>query len=334
MSIFIPEGYRSSLDLYDTQASISLIKRTFEDRLTRALNLKRVSAPLFVLKNSGLNDDLDGKAEAVRFTAPNIEKECVIVHSLAKWKRMALYQYQFYEGNGLYTDMNAIRKDENPDNLHSIYVDQWDWEKVISKEKRNLYYLYETVGLIHECILQTLEVLKQKHPSIRTELKKDLQIFSSEELVRMYPGLSAKEREAEIVRKYGSVFITGIGHVLSDGKPHDDRAADYDDWDLNGDLLYYHELLDCPLEVSSMGIRVDAQSLKKQLKIRNEEYKLFYPYHQMILSGELPYTIGGGIGESRLCMLMMGKAHIGEVQSSVWDDETLEYCRERNVTIL
>ena len=334
MSIKLPEGYKSSLDLYDTQSSIRFIKSTFEDKLIKALHLKRVSAPLFVEKSTGLNDDLDGKAEAVNFVAPNINKECVIVHSLAKWKRMALYNYSFYEGNGLYTDMNAIRKDEKLDNLHSIYVDQWDWEKVISKEQRNLDYLYETVSKIHECILETLEELKIKHPSVDTKLSKELHFFSSEELIKMYPGKDAKERERLLCKEYGAVFITGIGHILSDGKPHDDRAADYDDWNLNGDLLYYNELLDCAFEVSSMGIRVDENSLKEQLKIKNEEYKEKYPYHQMILNKELPYTIGGGIGESRLCMLLMNKAHIGEVQSSIWDDETLDYCKERGVIIL
>jgi aspartate--ammonia ligase len=334
MNIFIPEGYRSSLDLYDTQASIRFIKSTFEDKLTKALHLKRVSAPLFVEKSTGLNDDLDGKAQAVNFIAPNINKECVIVHSLAKWKRMALYNYSFYEGNGLYTDMNAIRKDEKLDNLHSIYVDQWDWEKVIRKEDRNLYYLYETVGKIHQCILETLDELKKKHPSITTELSPELHFFNAEELIKMYPGLSAKEREKEVLKKYKSVFIVGIGHILSDGKPHDDRAADYDDWNLNGDLLYYNELLDCAFEVSSMGIRVDENSLIEQLKEHNEEYKLNFPYHQMIVNKTLPYTIGGGIGESRLCMLLMNKAHIGEVQSSIWDDETLSYCKERGVIIL
>ena len=334
MNIFIPEGYRSSLDLYDTQASIRFIKSTFEDKLTKALHLKRVSAPLFVEKSTGLNDDLDGKAQAVNFIAPNINKECVIVHSLAKWKRMALYNYSFYEGNGLYTDMNAIRKDEKLDNLHSIYVDQWDWEKVIRKEDRNLYYLYETVGKIHQCILETLDELKKKHPSITTELSPELHFFNAEELIKMYPGLSAKEREKEVLKKYKSVFIVGIGHILSDGKPHDDRAADYDDWNLNGDLLYYNELLDCAFEVSSMGIRVDENSLIEQLKEHNEDYKLNFPYHQMIVNKTLPYTIGGGIGESRLCMLLMNKAHIGEVQSSIWDDETLSYCKERAVIIL
>ena len=334
MSIYIPEGYRSSLDLYDTQASISLIKKTFEERLSSALHLKRVSAPLFVLESSGLNDDLDGKARAVSFNAPHIDKQCVIVHSLAKWKRMALYNYNFYENNGLYTDMNAIRKDEDLDNLHSIYVDQWDWEKVISKENRNLHYLYKTVGLIHQCILETLEVLKYKHSSIDTVLEKNLQIFDSEQLIEMYPGLNSKQREYEVVKKYKSVFIKGIGHKLSDGLAHDNRAADYDDWNLNGDLLYYDELLDCPIEISSMGIRVDENSLLEQLKIKDEEYKLNYKYHQMIIDKQLPYTIGGGIGESRLCMLLMNKAHIGEVQSSIWDEETWNYCKEKGVIIL
>ena len=334
MSIYIPEGYKSSLNLYETQSSISLIKTTFEAKLSAALHLKRVSAPLFVLQSSGLNDDLDGIAKPVSFNAPGVDKECVIVHSLAKWKRMALYNYNFYEGNGLYTDMNAIRKDEKLDNLHSIYVDQWDWEKIINVKDRNLYYLYETVGLIHEAVLNTLEVLKQKHPSIDTVLEKQLHIFDSEELIKMYPGLNAKQREHEVVKKYKSVFIKGIGHKLSDGKPHDDRAADYDDWSLNGDLLYYDELLDCPIEISSMGIRVDENSLVEQLKIKNEEHKLQYKYHQMILNKELPYTIGGGIGESRLCMLLMNKAHIGEVQSSIWDEDTLNYCKEKGVIIL
>lgn len=334
MTIRLPEGYKSSLDLYETQSSISFIKKTFEEKLTKALNLKRVSAPLFVLKSTGLNDDLDGKAQAVNFTAPFIDKECVIVHSLAKWKRMALHDYVFYEGNGLYTDMNAIRKDEKIDNLHSIYVDQWDWEKVINKSQRNTEYLYETVSKIHECILETLDALKTKHPSITTELQKKLYFFDAQEVLDMYPDLDSKQREHELLKKYRSVFIKGIGHKLSNGEPHDDRAADYDDWDLNGDLLYYNELLDCAFEVSSMGIRVDEDSLVSQLKLKDEEYKLQYKYHQMIVNKELPYTIGGGIGESRLCMLLMNKAHIGEVQSSIWDDETLQYCKEKEVIIL
>ncbi len=334
MNVYLPEGYKSSLDLYETQASISFIKRVFEERLTAALKLKRVSAPLFVLKSTGLNDDLDGKVEAVNFNAPFIDKECVIVHSLAKWKRMALYNYNFFEGNGLYTDMNAIRKDEKIDNLHSIYVDQWDWEKVITKDQRNLNYLYETVSAIHECILETLDALKAKYPSVTTTLQKKLYFFDAQEVLDMYPGLDSKEREKALLKQYKSVFIKGIGHKLSDGEPHDDRAADYDDWNLNGDLLYYNELLDCAFEISSMGIRVDEKSLLEQLKEKNEEYKLQYKYHQMIVNRQLPYTIGGGIGESRLCMLLMNKAHIGEVQSSIWDDETLDYCREKEVIIL
>lgn len=334
MKIIIPQGYKSSLNLYDTQASISFIKKHFEDKLTRSLNLKRVSAPLFVEKQSGLNDDLDGKAQAVNFTAPNINKECVIVHSLAKWKRMALHEYGFYEGYGLYTDMNAIRKDETLDNLHSIYVDQWDWEKVINKDDRNLSYLFDTVTKIHICILETLDELKNKYPTIDVELEKQIQFVSSQELIDMYPNLNAKQREHEIVKKYKSVFIYGIGHKLTDGKPHDSRSSDYDDWNLNGDLLYYNQLLDCPIEISSMGIRVDENSLATQLELANENYKKEFKYHKMILNKQLPYTIGGGIGESRLCMLLMNKAHIGEVQSSIWDDETLNICKEKEIIIL
>ena len=334
MKTYIPDGYKASLSLYDTQNAISLTKKIFEKKLSKALNLKRVSAPLFVEKDSGLNDDLDGIAKAVDFNIPSINKEGVVVHSLAKWKRMALHEYGFYEGNGLYTDMNAIRKDEKLDNLHSIYVDQWDWEKVINKDDRNLSYLFDTVTKIHICILETLNELKNKYSNIEVELEKTIQFISSQELLDMYPELNAKEREAEIVKKYKSVFIYGIGNKLSDNKPHDSRSSDYDDWNLNGDLLYYDELLDCPIEISSMGIRVDENSLDNQLKLANEEYKKEYNYHKMILNKELPYTIGGGIGESRLCMLLMNKAHIGEVQSSIWDEETLRICKEKGVIIL
>ena len=334
MNIYIPEGYKSSLDLYETQSSISFIKKVFEEKLSKSLNLKRVSAPLFVLKSTGINDDLDGKVTAVNFVAPNISKECVIVHSLAKWKRMALHNYNFYEGNGLYTDMNAIRKDENIDNLHSLYVDQWDWEKVINKNDRNLDYLFNTVLKIHNCILDTLDELKKKHPTISTNLEREMHFISSQELLDMYPDLDSKQRENEICRKYKAVFIYGIGHKLSNGKYHDQRADDYDDWNLNGDIFYYNEILDCAFEVSSMGIRVSEESLAEQLKIAGEEYKKEFEYHSMILNRQLPYTIGGGIGESRLCMLLMGKCHIGEVQSSVWDEDTLNTCKEKGVIIL
>lgn len=334
MKTFIPDGYKASLSLYDTQASISFIKKTFEEKLSKALSLKRVSAPLFVEKDTGLNDDLDGKAKAVDFTIPSIDKEGVVVHSLAKWKRMALHDYGFYTGNGLYTDMNAIRRNENLDNIHSIYVDQWDWEKVINKEDRNLDYLFNTVTKIHQAIIETLDELKKKYSNITLELERDIKFINSEDLISEYPNLDAKAREKEIVKKYKSVFIYGIGNKLSDGLPHDDRASDYDDWQLNGDLLYYDELLDIALEISSMGIRVDANSLKKQLAYKNEEYKEQYKYHKMILNNELPLTIGGGIGESRLCMLLMSKAHIGEVQSSIWDEETLKLAKEKGVIIL
>ena len=334
MKTYFPDNYQADMSLYDTQNAISLTKKIFEEKLSKVLSLKRVSAPLFVEKDSGLNDDLDGLTKAVDFNIPNINKNGAVVHSLAKWKRMALHEYGFYEGNGLYTDMNAIRKDEKLDNIHSIYVDQWDWEKVINRKQRNLDYLFETVKNIHQVILDTADELAKKYKSINQKLEKELHFVNSEDLITLYPGMSAKQREYEIVKKYKSVFIYGIGHKLSDGEPHDLRASDYDDWDLNGDLLYYDELLDIALEISSMGIRVDKDSLMKQLKEKNEEYKSKYKYHKMILNDELPLTIGGGIGESRLCMLLMNKAHIGEVQSSIWDDETLKLAKEKNIIIL
>ena len=334
MKTFIPDGYKASLSLYDTQKAISLTKKIFEEKLSEVLNLKRVSAPLFVEKDSGLNDDLDGQTKAVDFSIPSINKEGVVVHSLAKWKRMALHEYHFFEGNGLYTDMNAIRKDEHLDNIHSIYVDQWDWEKIINRNDRNLDYLFDTVRKIHNAIYDTNKELRNKYPSINTEINKEIHFVSSKDLINMYPGLNAKQREYEIVKKLGSVFIYGIGYRLLDGEPHDKRASDYDDWNLNGDLLYYDQLLDIAIEISSMGIRVDADSLMKQLKLKNEEYKTKYMYHKMIINNELPLTIGGGIGESRLCMLLMNKAHIGEVQSSIWDEETLKLAKEKGVIIL
>ena len=334
MKSFIPENYKPTLSLYDTQNAISFIKKDFISKLAEFLNLKRVSAPLFVEKDTGINDDLDGIARAVDFDIPCIGKNGTVVHSLAKWKRMALYTYDFHVGKGLYTDMNAIRRDEVLDNLHSVYVDQWDWEKVITRENSNLDYLYNTVRQIHNCIYATLTDLKIKYPTITVELEKDLHFVSSEELIHLYPGLNAKEREYEITKKYGSVFIVGIGHELSDGKAHDVRASDYDDWNLNGDLLYYNAILDNAFEVSSMGIRVDASSLAEQLKIKNEEYKKEYPYHKMILNDELPLTIGGGIGQSRLAMLLMGKAHIGEVQSSIWEEELYTEAKKAGVVIL
>ena len=334
MKTVFPFCYKSNMSLYETQEAISLIKKTFQKHLSDALHLKRVSAPLFVESSSGLNDDLNGVERPVSFDIPSANKQGSVVHSLAKWKRMALYNYDFYVGNGLYTDMNAIRRDEDLDNLHSIYVDQWDWEKIIEKEDRNIDTLKEYVNNIHKCILATLATLKIKYPSINVKLPEEVYFISAQELLDKYPTLSAKEREYEIVSQNKAVFIIGIGDKLSDGKPHDGRAPDYDDWHLNGDLIYYHDVLDCALEISSMGIRVDADSLNRQLELSNHLERKKYKYHQMILDNTLPYTIGGGIGQSRLCMLLMGKAHIGEVQSSLWDDETLKLARENDVIIL
>lgn len=334
MKTYFPIDYKSDMTLYETQEAISLIKKTFQKHLSDALHLKRVSAPLFVESDSGLNDDLNGVERAVSFDIPYAHKDASVVHSLAKWKRMALYNYDFYMGKGLYTDMNAIRRDETLDNLHSIYVDQWDWEKIIDKKDRNLETLKKTINNIHKCILATLATLKIKYPSIKVYLPENLYFITSQELLDMYPDLSSKEREYEITKEHKAVFIIGIGDKLSNGQAHDGRAPDYDDWKLNGDLIYYHEVLDCALEISSMGIRVDADSLIYQLETSNHTDRMRYRYHQMILNNELPYTIGGGIGQSRLCMLLMGKAHIGEVQSSLWDEYTLKLAKENGIIIL
>ncbi len=334
MKTCFPLNYKSNMSLYETQEAISLIKKTFQKHLSDALHLKRVSAPLFVETSSGLNDDLNGIERPVSFDVPSANKQGSVVHSLAKWKRMALYNYDFYVGNGLYTDMNAIRRDEELDNLHSIYVDQWDWEKIIERKDRNIDTLKDYVNNIHKCILATLATLKIKYPSIDVKLPEEVYFITAQELLDLYPNLSAKEREYEIVSQKKAVFIIGIGDKLSDGKPHDGRAPDYDDWQLNGDLIYYHEVLDCALEISSMGIRVDDVSLDKQLELSNHLERKKYKYHQMILDNTLPFTIGGGIGQSRLCMLLMGKAHIGEVQSSLWDDETLRLAENNDVIIL
>ena len=334
MKTRFPLNYKSNMSLYETQEAISLIKKTFQKHLSDALHLKRVSAPLFVETSSGLNDDLNGVERPVSFDIPSANKQGSVVHSLAKWKRMALYNYDFYVGNGLYTDMNAIRRDEELDNLHSIYVDQWDWEKIIERKDRNIDTLKDYVNNIHKCILATLATLKIKYPSINVKLPEEVYFITAQELLDLYPNLSAKEREYEIVSQKKAVFIIGIGDKLSDGKSHDGRAPDYDDWKLNGDLIYHHEVLDCVLEISSMGIRVDSDSLNRQLELSNHLERKKYKYHQMILDNTLPFTIGGGIGQSRLCMLLMGKAHIGEVQSSLWDDETLRLAENNDVIIL
>ncbi len=332
--LYIPEGYRSSLDLYRTQKAISFIKETFQAVFADRMHLRRVSAPLFVAEGSGLNDDLNGTERAVNFDIPDVGCRGEVVHSLAKWKRLALKEYGFYVGNGLYTDMNAIRRDEELDNTHSIYVDQWDWERVISREDRTLDYLIAAAQTVVDSIADTSEALRAAFPEITVALSRDMYAITSQQLRDMYPDLTPKEREDAITKKHGTVLIMQIGAPLSDGRPHDGRAPDYDDWSLNGDILFWNEVLGHALEISSMGIRVDAESLRRQLKARGCEERAALPFHSMLLNGELPLTVGGGIGQSRLCMLMMGTAHIGEVQSSIWDEATLTACNEAGIRIL
>ena len=335
-SSFIPQGYKPHLTLYQTQSAISLIKRVFQDSLARTLNLKRVSAPLFVEPTSGLNDDLNGVERPVRFDVPCAHADAEVVHSLAKWKRMALYRYDIFPGKGIYTDMNAIRRDESLDNLHSIYVDQWDWEKVITEEARTLYTLHDAVRGIVNSICDTQLAVRGKYPQLCSTplLSHNVKFVTAQELEYLYPDKTAKERENIFTKAYGTVFIQGIGGALESGKPHDGRAPDYDDWDMNGDLLFWHPVLDCAMEISSMGIRVSPESLDRQLSIAGCDNRRELPFHKMLLNGELPLTMGGGIGQSRLCMLLMGKAHIGEVQSSIWDEETHRVFKEAGITLL
>ena len=332
--LFIPEGYKSPLDVYDTQKAISFIKATFQRKLAEALNLKRVSAPLFVTETSGLNDNLNGTERPVSFDIPDVGEVGEVVHSLAKWKRLALGRYRFYVGNGLYTDMNAIRRDEEVDNIHSIYVDQWDWEKVITREDRTLDYLKETAQAIVNVICDTQELLRREFPGIGHTLTREMLAITSSELEELYPDLTPKEREDAIVKKHGTVLIMQIGGKLKSGKPHDGRAPVYDDWALNADIMFYNETLGRAFEISSMGIRVDEESLMRQLKERGCEERAQLPFHSMLLRGELPLTIGGGIGQSRLCMLMMGSAHIGEVQCSIWDEATRLGCEAAGIKLL
>ena len=332
--LYVPEGYRSSLDLYRTQKAISFIKQTFQAIFAEKMKLRRVSAPLFVAEGSGLNDNLNGTERAVSFDIPDVGCRGEVVHSLAKWKRLALKEYGFYVGNGLYTDMNAIRRDEELDNTHSIYVDQWDWERVITREERTLDYLIKTAQTVVDSIVDTSEALRESFPEIAVSLSRNMYAVTSQQLYDMYPNLTPKEREDEITKKYGTVLIMQIGAPLSDGVAHDGRAPDYDDWSLNGDILFYNGVLGRALEISSMGIRVDSESLANQLKARGCEERASLPFHSMLLADELPLTVGGGIGQSRLCMLMMGCAHIGEVQSSIWDSDTLEGCKAAGIRIL
>ena len=330
----IPEHYQPALGLYETQKAIGLIKNIFQVKLCAALHLKRVTAPLFVDPATGLNDDLNGVERPVSFDVPAVGKDAQVVHSLAKWKRLALHDYNFFVGNGLVADMNAIRRDEELDNLHSIYVDQWDWEKVIDESTRNEAYLKDTVRRIVSAICGTLDELKWQFSSLDTDLCRDVFFITAQELEDMYPQLTPKEREGIITKKHKTVFIQQIGGKLKSGKPHDGRAPDYDDWSLNGDLLFWHEPLQCALEISSMGIRVDPESLDKQLSLAGCDSRRELPFHKMLLNGELPLTIGGCIGQSRLCMLLLGKAHIGEVQASLWDEETKRLCKEAGIVLL
>ncbi len=332
--LYVPEGYASPLDVYRTQKAIAFIKQTFQSRLAAALNLKRVSAPLFVTESSGLNDNLNGYERPVSFDIPAVGENAEVVHSLAKWKRMALKEYHFYVGNGLYTDMNAIRRDEDLDNIHSIYVDQWDWEKVITREQRTIEFLAETVNKIVGVICDTNDLLKVDFPELSVNLNRTVKVISTTELEALYPDLTPKERENAIAKEYGTVLLTQIGKKLPSGNKHDGRAPDYDDWELNGDILFYNEVLGSAFEISSMGIRVDEESLDRQLRESGCDDRRTLPFHRMLLAGELPLTIGGGIGQSRLCMLMMGSAHIGEVQSSVWDKDTIEGCKKAGIKLL
>lgn len=329
----IPENYKSKLTLYRTQTAIGRFKRIFEGIFCENLNLKRVSAPLFVESGSGLNDDLTGEERPVGFVTKE-GKSVEIVHSLAKWKRLALYRYDFIKGNGIYTDMNAIRRDEDTDNLHSVYVDQWDWEKVIGKSDRNIEFLKNTVRLIIRSIHLADLKLKKLFPEIEYTFKDEVTFISAQELLDLYPDKSPDERERLFVKEHGTSFIIGIGGKLTNGLPHGDRAPDYDDWQLNGDIVAYNEILDCAFELSSMGIRVDAPTLLKQLQESGKTERKDRYFHRMLLSGKLPLTIGGGIGQSRLSMLLLEKAHIGEVQVSCWDSGTVKTCEEAGILLL
>jgi len=334
MKPFIPAGYKPVLGIYDTQKAIGTLKRIFEDNLSGSLHLRRVSAPLFVDGASGLNDDLNGYERPVEFDIPAAGRSAQVVHSLAKWKRMALKDYNFFPGNGLYTDMNAIRRDEEPDNLHSVYVDQWDWEKVITREERTLDYLKDTVRRICAVISATCDTMNAIYPQLETRLGREVSFVTSQQLEDMYPHMTGKEREDAYVKEHPTTFIMQIGKTLKSGNKHDGRAPDYDDWELNGDLLYWSELLGMAVEISSMGIRVDEESMDRQLRLSGCDDRRGLKFHSMLLSGQLPLTVGGGIGQSRLCMLVLGKAHIGEVQASVWDEENLRVCREAGVMLL
>ena len=330
----IPQGYTAPLPNYELQRAIAFIKSTFQTNLSNALNLRRVSAPLFVADNSGLNDNLNGVERPVSFDIPDVGLNAEVVHSLAKWKRLALKRYGFHPGKGLYTDMNAIRRDEEVDNLHSVYVDQWDWEKIITREDRNVDYLKSSVQAIVGAVCETCEALDVAFPSLHGKLEREVYFLTTQELEDRWPEKTPKEREDAICREHHTVFLMQIGGKLRSGEKHDGRAPDYDDWALNGDILMWNPILERSFEISSMGIRVDEESMARQLKLAGCEERAELPFHKMLLNGELPQTIGGGIGQSRLCMLMIGNCHIGEVQASIWDAETMKQCEEAGIILL
>ena len=326
--------YASKLNLIETERALKEIKHTFELELSQALNLTRISAPLFVSKNSGLNDDLNGVERAVSFDIKATGETAEVVHSLAKWKRYALAKYRFGAYFGLYTDMNAIRRDEDLDNLHSVYVDQWDWEAVILRKDRTLDYLKNTVKKIYAALKATAARLCREYPVLDNYFSDDIVFVTTQELQDKYPDKTPKERETAFLREHGEAFIMQIGGRLRSGQKHDGRAPDYDDWSLNGDIVLYYPVLDCAFEISSMGIRVDEKSLVSQLEAEGCTERLEYPFHKALVSGELPLTMGGGIGQSRLCMYILNKKHIGEVQVSLWDEKTERYCRENNIVLM
>ncbi|MCM1149728.1 MAG: aspartate--ammonia ligase [Butyricicoccus sp.] len=337
MDPFIPDGYKTLLGVYDTQKAIGLLKRLFEDDLSAALNIHRVSAPLIVEEHTGLNDNLNGVERPVEFEVKCTGTSAQVVQSLAKWKRMALYRYGFFPGKGLYTDMNALRRDEDVlDNLHSIYVDQWDWEKVITEADRNLDYLKATVRDIVKAVCDTQATMQSIYPKLTClgRINPEVTFMTAQELEDLCPDKTPKERENIAAKRYGTIFIIGIGGKLRSGEKHDGRSPDYDDWALNGDILFWYEPLGCALELSSMGIRVDPESLDRQLTEAGCDDRRELLYHRMLLAGELPLTIGGGIGQSRLSMLLLGKAHIGEVQAGIWPEETRRLCEKKGIMLL
>ena len=335
LPLILPENYESPIDLMESQRAIKKIKDYFQQELAYGLSLRRVSAPLFVDPRTGLNDNLNGVERRVSFTLKDIDElEVEVVQSLAKWKRMALGKYNIQPGHGIYTDMNAIRRDEELDNLHSAYVDQWDWEKVITKEQRTEEYLKETVTTIYNALKNLGDYVNRLYRDIQTELPNEIFFITTQELEDMYPNMTAKEREDAITKEHGAVFIMKIGGQLKSGKKHDGRAPDYDDWELNGDIILWNEVLDRAFEISSMGIRVDADAMRRQLEAEDCMDRAELPFQKAILNDELPYTIGGGIGQSRLCMYFLRKAHIGEVQASVWPQEMIETCASHKIYLL